>query len=353
MNNTIFEKLVNLKNKKIYVIAEMSGNHQNSLEVAKMFIHEAIENRADIIKFQVYKPETITFNSNNKDFRVDKDSLWNDYNNLFELYEKAHTPWNWIKELASILDKKKFPWFASPFDKTAVDFLESINCQAYKLASPEITDIGLIEYISKTKKPIVLSTGVATEIDLDLAISTLKKSHSKFAILKCTSAYPTPVSDLNLNAIPALKKKYNCPIGFSDHTIGFDSAKTAIALGSTIIEKHFKIDSDTNSVDEHFSAKLSDLKKFKTEIETIVESLGKSTLEIESSVKGSLSGRRSLYVIKDVQKGEKFTLDNIRSIRPSFGLHPKYLNEVIEKKATKNIKSGSRLEECLIQGFKI
>ena len=352
MSKSIFRKLVNFNNQKVFVIAEMSGNHKNSKAVAKNFIIEAMKNGADIIKFQVYKPETITFKSNNKDFRVDKSSLWNNYNNLFELYSKAYTPWDWIKELATILDKKKFPWFASPFDKTAVDFLESINCKAYKIASPEITDVGLIEYVAKTKKPIIVSTGLADEKDLDLAINTIKKIHSQFAILKCTSAYPTPPEHLNLKAIPELKKIYNCPIGFSDHTIGFDSAKTAVALGATIIEKHFKIDSDKTSIDEHFSAKLSELKNFKTEIDLVLKSLGKKTLKIENSVQGSLNGRRSLYVVKDIKKGEKFSYDNVRSIRPSFGLHPKYLKKIIKKKASKNIKSGSRLKQDLVEDFK-
>lgn len=351
MSNSIFKNLVDINNSKIYLVAEMSGNHQNSIDKAKDFVYKAIESGADIIKFQVYKPETITFRSNSKDFKVDKDSNWNKYTNLFELYEKAHTPWDWIRQLTTILNEKKFPWFASPFDNTAVDFLEKINCPAYKLASPEITDIGLIEYISKTKKPLILSTGLASEKDLDLAINTIKKIHSDFAILKCTSAYPTPIKDLNLNAIPILRKKYNCVVGFSDHTLGFESAKIAVSLGCTIIEKHFKLNEDTSSIDEHFSAKLSDLQNFKSEINMIQLALGKNTLDIEESAVGGLSGRRSLYVVKDMQKGDIFSMDNVRSIRPSYGLHPKYLKQVLGKKAKQDIVAGMRLDEKLIDNF--
>ena len=351
MSNSIFKKLVSVNNKKVFVVAEMSGNHKNSKAVAKEFIMEAMENGADIIKFQVYKPETITFDSDNIDFKVDKNSLWNNYDNLFKLYSKAYTPWDWIKELAIILDKKKFPWFASPFDKTAVDFLESINCKAYKIASPEITDVGLIEYAAKTKKPIIVSTGLANEKDLDLAIKTIKKIHSNFAILKCTSAYPTPPGQLNLKAIPFLKGKYGCAVGFSDHTKGYVAAKTAVALGATIIEKHFKLDKDYSSIDSHFSANLSEIPALTNDLNTITECIGNETMEIPKSALASMSGRRSLYVVKDIQAGEYFTKENVRSIRPFYGLHPRYLKQIITKKASVNIKAGTKLTSELVVDF--
>ena len=329
----------------------MSGNHQGSYGSAKRFVEKAIEFEADIIKFQVYRPNTITFRSTSKDFRVDTGSSWEEYNFLYDLYEKAHTPWDWIENLASYLDRKKFPWFASPFDQTAVDFLEKIGCSAYKVASPEITDIGLIETLSKTGKPIILSTGVATIEDIDLAVNTIKKEHSKFAILKCTSAYPAPNNELNLNAIPKLIENYKCSVGFSDHSIGLDAAKTAVALGATIIEKHFKLDDDETSIDSHFSAKISMIPNFKREIKKIKESLGKDTLEIENSVRSSLTGRRSLYVVRNIKKGERFTVENVKSIRPSHGLHPKYFKRVLNKEAKENIFAGSRLREDLISDF--
>ena len=329
----------------------MSGNHQGSYLSAKRFVEKVIEFEADIIKFQVYKPDTITFKSTSKDFRVDNGSSWKEYNFLYDLYEKAHTPWDWIENLATYLDKKKFPWFASPFDQTAVNFLEEIGCLAYKVASPEITDIGLIEALSKTGKPIILSTGVATKEDIDLAVNTIKKEHSKFAILKCTSAYPAPNNELNLNAIPKLIENYKCAIGFSDHSIGLDAAKIAVALGATIIEKHFKLDGDKTSIDSHFSANISMIPNFKREIKKIKASLGKDTLEIENSVHSGLTGRRSLYVVKSIKKGERFTVENVKSIRPSHGLHPKYLKRVLNKEARENISAGSRLRKDLISDF--
>lgn len=329
----------------------MSGNHQSSLKAAMDFCEKAIGFKADIIKFQVYKPDTITLNSTLEDFKVESNSSWKEYEYLYELYEKAYTPWDWIESLASYLDSVKFPWFASPFDNTSIEFLEKIGCPAYKVASPEITDVGLIETLSITGKPIILSTGVATKIDLDLAVNTIRESHSNFAILKCTSAYPAPNSELNLNAIPKLIENYNCAIGFSDHTIGFDAAKTAVALGATIIEKHFKLDDDKTSIDAHFSANISELPKFKKEIKNIHASLGKNNLDLEKSVQSGINGRRSLYVVKNIKKGERFTVDNVKSIRPAHGLHPKYLKRVLNKTAKQNISAGSRLEKKLISDF--
>lgn len=347
----VFKELIDPSNSEVSVIAEMSGNHQSSLKSAMQFVEKAIRYEADIIKFQVYKPETITLKSTFKDFRVESESSWNEYKFLYDLYEKAYTPWDWIETLASYLDSVQFPWFASPFDLTAIEFLEKIGCPAYKVASPEITDVGLIETLSTTGKPIILSTGVANKTDLDLAVNTIRKKHCKFAILKCTSAYPAPNCDLNLNAIPKLIENYNCAIGFSDHTIGFDAAKTAVALGATIIEKHFKLDDDKTSIDAHFSANISELPKFKREIKNIRMSLGKNNLAIEKSVKSGLNGRRSLYVVKNIKKGERFTVDNVKSIRPVHGLHPKYLKRVLNKTATQNINAGSRLEKNLISDF--
>ena len=347
----IFKKLINPKNNDVHVIAEMSGNHKNSLTAAKKFVIAANKNGADIIKFQVYKPETITFKSNNKDFLVEKKGGWKKYKYLYELYNKAYTPWKWIEELAKLCNSLNQEWFASPFDETAVDFLEKLKCKAYKLASPEITDIGLIEKISKTKKPIIISTGLAQKKDIDLALATVKKFHKNFAILQCTSSYPCPNNETNLLSIPMLKKEYKCSIGFSDHTIGFNAPRTAVALGATIIEKHFKLDNDNKSIDSRFSTNINDLKSLKKDFKNIKENMGISTYDISNSALNGISGRRSLYAIKDIKKGEKLTLKNIKSIRPHYGLHPKYLKKIINKKATKNIKAGTRLEKKLIKGI--
>jgi pseudaminic acid synthase len=352
MKNSLFRQLVKSDNKKIYVIVEMSGNHQGSFNGAKKFINTSIKSGADIIKFQVYTPDTITLNTKNKDFLVKSENKWSKHKNLYSLYKKAYTPWPWIEELTKILNKKNIAWFASPFDISAVNFLEKIKCPAYKIASPEITDLSLIEKITSMDKPILLSTGLATIEDIDLAIKTIKKKHDKFAILKCVSAYPAPTNELNLKGINLLKKRYKCAVGYSDHTIGDLASKVAVSLGATIIEKHFKVDGDKQSIDQHFSMSLSKLKKFKKDLYNVQISLGEENLDILQSAKKSMRARRSLYICKDIKKGEKFTLDNIKSVRPAFGLHPKFLKKIIGRKANRDLKSGVRLSMSLIKnGF--
>ena len=349
MNKILFKELIKPTNKKVKVIVEMSGNHQGTLKGAMKFINSAIKSGAEIIKFQVYTPDTITLNSNNKDFFVRSSGKWKKYQNLYNLYKKAHTPWGWIKSLAKILNKKKISWFASPFDNSSVDFLEKLNCPAYKIASPEITDINLIKKIALTKKPVLFSTGVATIKDIDLAIKTINKHHKNYAILKCVSSYPTPYEDLNLKGINLLKKRYKCEVGFSDHTVDDLASKVAVCLGATIIEKHFKVDNDINSIDEHFSMRLSQLKKFQEDLNNIQLCMGKENLAISKSAKQGLSGRRSLYVSNNIKKGEKFSNNNIKSVRPSFGLHPKYLDKILGKKSNKDLKIGDRVKLSLIR----
>ena len=349
MKNSLFRKLIKFNNTKIFVVVEMSGNHQGSLKGAKKFINTAIKYGADIIKFQVYTPDTITLNTKKKDFLVNSGDKWKKYNNLYSLYKKAYTPWTWIETLTKILNKKKISWFATPFDITSVNFLKKLKCPAYKIASPEITDLNLIEKIASMNKPILLSTGLATIADIDLAIKTIKKKHNKFAILKCVSAYPTPMNELNLRGINLLKNRYKCPVGFSDHTIGDLAAKVAVSLGATIVEKHFKVDGDKNSIDNYFSMKLSKLKKFKKGLNNIQICLGKENLDILKSAKKNMKIRRSLYICKDIKRREEFTLDNIKSVRPSFGLHPKFLKKIIGKKSNKDLKIGERLSMSLIK----
>ena len=345
MKKNIFENLVNINNSEVAIIVEMSGNHKNSLDSMKKFVKKTIELKGDIIKFQVYTPDTITINSNKIDFIVNSNNSWKKYNTLYNLYKKAYTPWAWIEEVTKDLNKIKFPWFASAFDLSSVKFLEKINCAAYKIASPEITDIGLISFIAKTKKPIFLSTGLASFDDVDLAVKTIKKIHNKFAILKCTSSYPAFEKDLNLKTIQMLKKKYRCAIGFSDHTVGDLASKVAVAVGATIIEKHFKLNNDKVSIDSTFSMNLSLLKNFKNDICQIKKCLGRETLDIPKSVKKNFAGRRSLYISTDINKGEKFTHNNVKSVRPFYGMHPKFLSKVIGKKTKKNLYAGDRLKK--------
>jgi pseudaminic acid synthase len=353
MKNNFFERVVDPNNKKIFVIAEMSGNHQGNFNSAKKFVNQAIKNGADIIKFQVYKPDTITLKTNKKDFIVRSSGSWGKFKTLYDLYEKAYTPWDWISKLAKILNSKNFPWFASPFDNSSVDFLEKLNCKAYKLASPEITDIPLIEKILSTKKPIIISTGLATESDIDIVVKKIKNKHKNFAILKCTSSYPNPLKDLNLSYISEIKKKYCCAVGFSDHSIGDLAPKIAVTQGATIIEKHFKNDEDNSSIDSHFSMKLSDLRKFKKELNDVKITLGKKIITISPSAKKNLYSRKSLYVSETILKGHKFTIKNIKSVRPGFGMHPKYFKSIIGKKSLKNLTKGDRILKTHIKDFLI
>ncbi len=340
-----FSEMINIKNKKPFLVAEVSGNHQNNFKKLKELVNALTREKVDAIKFQVYKPETITLKTKNKDFVVEKKSPWSSTKYLYDLYKKAYTPWNWISKTIKYLDSKNYPWFASVFDETAFNFMQKLNCQAYKIASPEITDINLIEKIAKTKKPIVLSTGVANVQDINLALKIIKKYHKKIVILKCTSEYPPDYKDLNLQDILFLKKKYKTTIGFSDHTLGVQAATLASYLGATVFEKHFKLDNDQKSIDEHFSMKVSELKNYRESID-IGRKMFKSFLFSgfnKINLKKKISNR-SLYISKNILKGQTLTLEHVRSVRPGYSLHPKYLNKIVGKKIKKNLKKGSRIK---------
>tara|TARA_B100000886_G_C20427012_1_gene494774 strand:- start:21063 stop:22118 length:1056 start_codon:yes stop_codon:yes gene_type:complete len=343
--NKLFQK--NQASKPL-VCVEMSGNHQNNLQSAIEFLNEAYHQGADILKLQVYTADTITLKSKLPDFKVQANNEWSKYSTMYDLYSKAFTPWDWIEKIFLEAKKIGIEVFASPFDITALNFLESLNCPAYKIASPEITDHNLIRACAKTGKPVVLSTGLASEVDIDEAVDILKESNSRYLILKCISVYPTKNEDLNLITMNWLKKKYGCNVGLSDHSIGFEAALAATALGASLIEKHFKLDGDDSSIDASFSMELSELPRLKKSIELVYKSIGENTLRLPEEAKLSYSGRRSLYVVEDIEGGEAFTLNNIRSIRPCYGLHPKYLNDILGKKANVFIKKGTRLSWELI-----
>ena len=339
MKKNCFTKIFDKKNKEVFLICELSGNHNNSYSHLKKLIVKAISQKVDFVKFQVYKPEILTLDVNSKHFKISLKNTWSNYSNLFNLFKKSYTPWEWIKKLSKILDKNKINWFASAFDKSSVDFLESLNCKAYKIASPEITDVNLIEYISSKKKPIILSTGMADQKDLDLAIKTIRKYHSKFAVLKCTSKYPATYKDLNLSSIKQIKRKYNCVVGFSDHTVDDLAANISVVFGSTIVEKHFKLDNDLKSIDSHFSTPISNYQKIKKSLNNVNDCVGIESLGFNISIEQKNS-RRSIYISHDIKKNDKLTLENIKSIRPGFGLHPKFLKKVLGKKAKKKLKFG-------------
>lgn len=322
---------------------EMSGNHMGTLEKALKFAHKAKEYGADMLKVQVYKPSTITMDCSGEDFRLKSDNDWSSYQTLYNLYENAHTPWEWIEEIFKYCREVSLPVFASPFDQSAVDFLESIDCSCYKIASPEITDHPLISACLDTKKPIVFSTGLASLEDIEEALELLPDGYLA-GILKCTSAYPCPEIDVNLAAMKLLSESFQCPIGVSDHTTGAWNCYAASALGAFMVEKHFRLDEDRSSVDSSFSLPLSRIPEIKQGMQSIYNCIGKATLEIPAIAKPSLSGRRSLYAIRDIAPGERFSEENIKSIRPSYGLHPKHFNTLVNSgKAKRIIRRGERL----------
>lgn len=331
-------------NEPCLIIAEMSGNHDGSMDKAKQIIHAAREAGADAVKFQTYRPDTITLNSDSEDFRISSTNPWAEHKTLYALYEKAHTPWEWINELFGECRNIGLEAFSSVFDQTSVDFLESLSCPAYKVAAPEITDIPLLKKIALTKKPVIVSTGLATLTDLDLAVQTLKQSGSNAIVLmKCTTAYPAPPNEINLRTIPNLAETFQCLVGLSDHTLGIGVAVASVCLGARVIEKHFVLDRDEKSVDSFFSMEPDEFRRMADEVRKVEKAIGMVNYEITPAAQKNLNGRRSLYVSADIKKGEKFTVDNIKSVRPAYGLHPKYLEFILGKRANRNLHAGNRL----------
>lgn len=328
-----------------YIIAEMSGNHNGDINYAIEIIKKAKEAGADAVKLQTYKASTITLDSNKEDFLLPKDSPWAESKNLYALYEEAHTPWEWHKRLFEEAHKVGIDIFSSPFDETAVDLLESLNAPAYKIASPEINDVQLIKKVALTKKPIILSTGVATSEDIELAIKTLEDNGcTQYAFLKCTTAYPAPLEEINLATIPEIKRRYNCITGLSDHTLGIEVPVASVCLGAKIIEKHFTVDKSNAGVDSFFSLDFEEFKQMVSSIRKVELAIGVANFELTKSSKNNLRGRRSLYVSKSIKKGELLTPNNIKSVRPGLGLAPKYFESVINKPVKRDLEFGERLK---------
>jgi len=352
MTKDFFVEILNQETSKPpFLCVEMSGNHMGSLEKALKFVNEAKYYGADILKVQVYKPDTITIEISTPDFLIPSDNDWSRYGTLYNLYDQAHTPWEWVEEIFKFCKKLSLPVFASPFDKTAVDFLETINCSCYKIASPEITDHPLISYCANTNKPIIFSTGLASMSDIKEAASLVSPEHD-IGILKCTSAYPCPEKDVNLAALSVLREEFKCPIGVSDHTTGVWNCYASSALGAFLVEKHFRLDEDSSSVDTGFSLPLSRIPEIKSGMNGVFYCLGAPNLDIPEIARPSLSGRRSLYAIQDILPGERFTDKNIKSIRPSFGLHPRHLDELLlYGKSNRFIQKGDRLIDADLDGL--
>jgi N-acetylneuraminate synthase/pseudaminic acid synthase len=327
-----------------FIIAEMSANHGGSLEQALALVEAAKQSGADAVKLQTYRADTITLDSNKPDFQLPSSSPWANRANLYSLYKEAHTPWEWHKAIFDKIQSLGMEYFSAPFDHSAVEFLADLNVSAYKIASPEITDIPLIEKIAQQKKPVIISTGIANQKDIDLAIETLKSNGCKdIVILKCTTAYPAPIEECNLLTMQNYPQRYQCLNGLSDHTLGTLVATTAVALGASVIEKHFILDKSTASADAFFSLDQNEFTELVTLIRNTERILGKVDYNITTSANKNIGGRRSLYVSADIQKGEKLTAENIKSVRPSFGLHPKYYEDVLGTIATKDLSVGDRL----------
>jgi len=337
------------KDSKAFIIAELSANHNGSIEVAIETIRAAKRAGADCIKLQTYTQDTLTIDSKKDDFMIKGGTIW-DGTNYYSLYKKAHTPWQWHKKLFDVAKEEGLVCFSSPFDFTAVDFLEKLNCPAYKIASFEITDIPLIEYIAKKNKPIIISTGISDLKDIELAVNTCKSSgNDKIIILKCTSSYPAPIDEANLIMIKDLKEKFNLHIGLSDHTLGFISPVVAVSMGAKVIEKHFIIDKSIGGPDSSFSLDEKEFTEMVKMVRIAESSIGKIDYNLTEK---QISGRnfsRSLYVVQDVKKGEEITLENVKSIRPGYGLHPKNFHKILGKKFKKNYEMGTRMSFDLIK----
>jgi len=338
-------------NNPVFIIAELSANHKQDYELAVETIHAMKEAGADAVKLQTYTPDTITIDSK-ADLFVKKDGLWKG-KTLYQLYQKAYTPWEWQPKLKELSEKLGMICFSSPFDKTAVDFLEEMNVPAYKIASFEIVDIPLVEYTASKGKPVIISTGVATLEDIEFAILTCRKvGNNEIALLKCTSSYPAPYDEMNLKTIPYLEEKFNLPVGLSDHTLGISIPIAAVALGATIIEKHFILDKNLDTPDAAFSLDPSEFKRMVEGVREIEKALGEKEYLFTEKMKQTRKNARSLFVVKEIKKGEKFTEENLRSIRPGAGLHPKYYFQVLGKTAARNLTAGTPLSFDMIEGIK-
>ncbi len=323
-----------------YVIAELSANHNGKLETALRIVEEAKNAGADAVKLQTYKPDTITLNCDNEDFKI-HGGLW-DGRTLYELYEEAHMPWDWHKPLFEHARKLGITIFSSPFDSTAVDLLEDLEAPAYKIASFEVVDLGLIRYVAMTGKPMIISTGMADKQEIQEAINAAREGGCKeLAVLHCVSGYPAPAGDYNLKTIPDMIQRYGLVTGLSDHTLNNTTAICSVALGATIIEKHFTLDRNGGGPDDSFSLEPAGLADLCRGASTAWSALGKVDYGRKSSEVGNALFRRSLYIVEDVKAGEVFTDRNLRSIRPGYGVAPKNVTSFIGKTARHDIKRGT------------
>jgi pseudaminic acid synthase len=328
--------------KPAYIIAEMSANHAGDISRAKEIIHAAKEAGADCIKIQTYTPDTLTIDCDNSYFHI-SNGTWNG-ENLYQLYQKAYTPWEWQKELFEEAKKAEIDFFSTPFDNTSVDFLEEIGIGFYKIASFELVDIPLIEYVASKGKPMILSTGMATLAEIDEAVEAVKKRGNRnFALLRCASAYPAITDEMNLRTMQNMGDTFGVPYGLSDHSMGSVGAVTAVALGASIIEKHFCLDRSIENPDSTFSMNPMEFKQMVHDIRQAERAIGSVKYGPSEQEKNNLQFRRSIFCVKDIQEGEKLTEENIRIIRPGYGLAPKFYKDVLGQTALEDIQKGTPL----------
>lgn len=331
------------KESNVFIIAELSANHNGSLEVAIDTIKAAKRSGADAIKLQTYTADTLTIDCNKEDFILKSGSIW-DGRTYYDLYKEAYTPWEWHKALFDAAAAEGLICFSSPFDKTAVDFLEDLNTPAYKIASFEITDIPLIEYVASKGKPVIISTGIAEKEDIELALeSCYKMGNRDVALLKCTSSYPAPIEEANMIMVKDLAERYQVISGLSDHTMGSTVPIVATCFGAKIIEKHFILNKSIGGPDASFSMDEQEFSEMVKSVREAEKAIGKVDYSLTEKQQKGRDFSRSLYVVEDIQEGEEITEKNVRSIRPGFGLHPKYFKDVLGKKINSYTEKGSRL----------
>ena len=327
---------------RVFIVAELSANHNGSKDVALKTIRAAKRAGADAVKFQTYTADTITLDCQNEDFKIKQGTLW-DGRYLYDLYQEAYTPWEWHRELYDVAKAEGLICFSSPFDKSAVDFLESLGNPIYKIDSFEITDVDLIAYAARKGKPMVISTGIATEEDIRLAVDTCRSAgNNDITLLKCTSSYPAPIEEANLCMIADLANRFKVKVGLSDHTLGSIAGITAVSLGACMIEKHFILDRSIGGPDAFFSMNELEFSQMVKDIRTVESAIGQVNYEPTDKMKAGRAFSRSLYVAENMKKGEVITEINVRSVRPGYGLHPKYLPEILGKKVNRDIEKGTR-----------
>lgn len=333
-----------------FIVAEMSGNHNHNFKKALKIIDATAEAGADAIKLQTYTPDTLTIDLDNKYFQIKVNKAWKGQT-LYKLYKKAYTPWEWQPKLKKHAESKGLLFFSTPFDETAVNFLEKINVQLYKIASFEIIDTPLLKKIGKTKKPVIISRGMASINEIKLAIKTLKKHGCpQIVLLHCVSSYPAQPKEMNLKTIPDIQKRFKVISGLSDHTLGIGVAIASIPLGASVIEKHIILRRADGGPDSEFSLEPWEFKQLVKSVREVEVALGKPQYKAGEKESENIIFRRSLFITKDVKKGEKLTKDNVRSIRPGYGLPPRYLNDILNKKVNRSLKKGTPLAwKCIIK----